>query len=43
MVLLAVVITGCNEEFTDALLQGAGPVVTDAINALIASLLPAAG
>jgi len=24
-------------------LQGAGPVVTDAINALIASLLPAAG
>ena len=43
LILMAVVVTGCNEEFKAAMLSGAGTVITDAVNALIASLIPTAG
>lgn len=43
VVAMAVVITGCNAAFTDALLTGAGSVVSDAITSLVEGLLPTAG
>jgi hypothetical protein len=41
MVAMALVITGCNAAFTDALLTGAGSVVSNAITALIEGIITA--
>jgi hypothetical protein len=43
MVAMAIVITGCNAAFTDALLTGAGSVISEAITALVNGMLPTAG